>query len=216
MSMDLRAYRASGFPASAPFSLPRYKAQRAPEPDSTLDAVRWCFLVGYRLNRRRHVGALLRLNRRFWGRPSIGPGAPHAGADAHDSLLVERNRDVDHRLVKIVDEDSLPGQQIHPIEAGHTTHDQRREATIVEGHVLPADPCRCRTRPACRDRRSAAGGHERTRIRRRLDCHLVQRRIDVEQRRSRVRVEIIIRVGGPGDTERSGCVDRCRIVQQPS
>ena len=34
--------------------------------------------------------------------------------------------------LKVPMEDGLPGQQVHPIEAAHTTDDQRGEAAILK------------------------------------------------------------------------------------
>src|SRR2546422_10880214 len=60
----------------------------------------------------------------------------HQAAPTPDALLVERNSDVDHRIVEVIDQDRLPGQEVYPIEAGHPAHNQRREATIGGSHAV--------------------------------------------------------------------------------
>ena len=51
------------------------------------------------------------------------PGAQRCtGPLAYSLILVERNSDVDHRIAKVIDTECLSGQEVYPIEAGHTTH----------------------------------------------------------------------------------------------
>jgi hypothetical protein len=43
---------------------------------------------------------------------------------ASDILLVQWNSNVDQRIVKVIDQDRLSGQEVDPIKAGHTPHNQ--------------------------------------------------------------------------------------------
>src|SRR5215470_15852634 len=68
------------------------------------------------------------------GRPArMGARASPDGLPA----LVERNRDVDHGVVELLDEDRLARQEIHPVETGHTSDDERRESAVERGRPVP-------------------------------------------------------------------------------
>ena len=55
---------------------------------------------------------------------------------ALDTLLMQRNSNVNHRSGKVIDQDRQPGQEVDPIETGHTVHNQRRKATIGGSHAI--------------------------------------------------------------------------------
>ena len=130
------------------------------------------------------------------------PGAAKAYRAALDTLLLQRNSDVDHLLVKVINQDRLPGQEVYPIEAGHTAHNQRREATIGDGHVVRQSCVNVEPDWRIGINGQQAGRHERASIWWRLDDCLVQRCVDVEQGRPRVQVEIVVRIRGPGEASR--------------
>jgi hypothetical protein len=71
-----------------------------------------------RVEFQRTVASLAILARMFSARP---------GAPMLDFLLVERNGDIDHHIVKITDADGPPRQHIHPIETRYpsTTSDAK-------------------------------------------------------------------------------------------
>src|SRR5207244_10059160 len=59
-----------------------------------------------------------------------------------------------------------------------------------------------------------AGRHERANIWWRLDDYLVQRCVDVEQGRPRVRVEIVVRIRGTGEASRRTDRGRSGVVER--
>ena len=137
-------------------------------------------------------------------------GGPDGAASPHASLLVERNRDVEHRRIKIVDEGGSPGQHIHPIEAAHPADDQRGEAAVVLGHAVLSDRCRGRTPRASRDHAQLAGRHECAGVR---GDWIATWFNDVSRSNSVVPVvgSVVIRIGRPRET---GGGRARRIVQR--
>ena len=134
--------------------------------------------------------------------------APASAAPTRSLLLAQRDGNVDHRHSEVMNECRLPGRRVDMVETIGTVHDQRGEPPIQHGHAMDE---------AARDveagRRGGIDperprGHEDAVPGRGLDRHLVQRRVDIKQRRARVGTQVIIRIGGRGDPQRGDAARR--------
>ena len=105
-----------------------------------------------------------------------------SAAPARGILLAQRDRDVDHLHLEVINERRLPGRRVDMVETIGVVHNQRGEPPIQHGHVIDE---------AARDveaglRRGVhpklPRGHEDAVPGRGLDRHLVQRRVEDKKR----------------------------------